>query len=83
MKEQDKLYEVEITDAVGMRLGELEEVVAEEDGYTAESDAEVLLEGMGIIPELYEAPMKALPVDMQFRVLLCQALYGNPEALLT
>ena len=82
MKEQDKLYEVEITDAVGMRLGELEEVVAEEDGYTAESDAEVLLEGMGITPELYEAPMKALPVDMQFRVLLCQALYGNPEALL-
>ncbi|MCH9811943.1 ATP-binding cassette domain-containing protein [bacterium] len=80
--EQDKLYESEIDDKAGMRLAELEEIVAEEDGYTAESDAEVLLEGMGIIPEFYEAPMKALPVDMQFRVLLCQALFGNPEALL-
>ena len=82
IKEQDTLYEGEIDDKAGMRLAELEEIVAEEDGYTAESDAEVLLEGMGITPEFYEAPMKALPVDMQFRVLLCQALFGNPEALL-
>lgn len=82
MKEQDVLYESEITDAAGMRLAELEEIVGEEDGYTAEPDAEVLLEGMGITPEFYEAPMKSLPVDMQFRVLLCQALFGHPEALL-
>lgn len=82
IKEQDALYECEIDDAAGMRLAELEEIVGEEDGYTAESDAEVLLEGMGITPDFYEAPMKSLPVDMQFRVLLCQALYGNPEALL-
>jgi ATPase subunit of ABC transporter with duplicated ATPase domains len=82
MKEQDKLYECEIDDAVGMRLAELEEVISNEDGYTAEPDAEVLLEGMGITPEFYEAPMKSLPSDMQFRVLICQALYGNPEALL-
>lgn len=82
MKEQDKLYEEEITDAIGMRLAELEEVVAEENGYTAESDAEVLLEGMGISSEMYEAKMHELPIDMQFRVLLCQALYGDPEALL-
>src|SRR5271167_3577026 len=41
--ERDKLYEVEMTDAVGIRLGELEEIVNEEDGYDAESDAEVLL----------------------------------------
>ncbi len=82
MKEQDKLYESEITDAAGMRLAELEEIVGEENGYTADSDAEVLLEGMGISEEFYTKPMKSLPVDMQFRVLLCQALYGNPEALL-
>ena len=82
LKEQDKLYEEEITDAIGMRLAELEEIVAEEDGYTAEPDAEVLLEGMGILEEAYELPMSSLPIDMQFRVLLCQALYGNPEALL-
>lgn len=82
IKEQDKLYEEEITDAIGMRLAELEEVVAEENGYTAESDAEVLLEGMGISSEMYEAKMHELPIDMQFRVLLCQALYGDPEALL-
>ena len=59
MQEQDKLYESEITDASGMRLAELEEIVGEEDGYTAESDAEVLLEGMGIAPEFYKAPMKS------------------------
>lgn len=82
MKEQDTLYESEITDEVGMRLATLEEIVGEEEGYTADADAEVLLEGMGIKPELYEATMKDLPNDMQFRVLLCQALFGNPEALL-
>ena len=80
--EQDKLYAEEITDAVGMRLAELEEIVGEENGYTAGSDAEVLLEGMGILPKYYDAQMHELPNDMQFRVLLCQALYGNPEALL-
>jgi ATPase subunit of ABC transporter with duplicated ATPase domains len=82
VKEQDELYAGEITDAAGMRLAELEEIVGEENGYTAASDAEVLLEGMGIKPESYEKKMHTLPNDMQFRVLLCQALYGNPEALL-
>ncbi len=82
MKEQDRLYEEEITDAAGMRLAELEEIVGEENGYTAGSDAEVLLEGMGISTENYDAKMDKLPNDMQFRVLLCQALYGSPEALL-
>ena len=48
MQERDKLYEAEMSDAVGMRLGELEEIIGEEEGYNAESDAEVLLIGMGL-----------------------------------
>ncbi len=80
--EREKLYEGEMTDAVGIRLGELEEIVAEENGYTAESDAQVLLSGMGITEEQQEKKMAEIPTDRQFRVLLCQALFGNPDALL-
>lgn len=82
MEERDKLYEVEMTDEVGMRLGELEEVIAEEDGYTADAEAEILLEGMGISRELFNSLMKENPTDLQFKVLLCQAIFGKPEALL-
>lgn len=82
LKEQDKLYEGEMTDAVGMRLGELEEIVSEEDGYTAETDAEVLLTGMGLDPDEFDKKMNQIPLDHQFRVLLCQAIFGKPEALL-
>jgi ATPase subunit of ABC transporter with duplicated ATPase domains len=80
--ERDALYEEEMTDSIGIRLGELEEIIAEEDGYTAESDAEVLLAGMGIPEELYYQPMHTIPTDRQFRVMLCQALFGNPPALI-
>lgn len=80
--ERDALYEKEMTDEIGMRLGELEETIAEQEGYTAEPDAEILLEGMGIDPSLYTKPMRSIPSDKQFSVLLCQALFGNPEALL-
>ena len=82
LQEQEGLYEVEMTDEVGIRLGELQDVIAENDGYMAEADAEVLLTGMGIPPELHELNMHQIPTDQQFRVLLCQALFGNPEALL-
>jgi len=82
LEERDRLYEVEMTDEVGMRLGDLEEVVANEDGYTAEADAEMLLSGMGIEEEFFEKNLGEIPLDRQFRVLLCQALFGNPEALL-
>jgi ATPase subunit of ABC transporter with duplicated ATPase domains len=82
MQERDKLYEEEMTDAIGIRLGEIEEVVAEEDGYSAESEAEVLLVGMGIPEEMHRKKMHEIPNDRQFRVLLCQALFGNPQALL-
>ena len=82
LSERDALYELDITDAIGIRLGELEEIIAEEDGYSAESDAEVFLNGIGIPPEWHHKKMHSLPSDRQFRVLLCQALFGNPEALL-
>lgn len=81
LSERDRLYEEEMTDEIGIRLGELEEVIADEDGYTSESDAEVLLEGMGIKKEMWEQLMKVTPTDIQFRVMLCQALFGNPPAL--
>lgn len=82
MQERDRLYEGEMTDSVGIRLGELEEIIAEEDGYSAESEAEVLLIGMGLPEELHKKKMHEIPTDRQFRVLLCQALFGHPEALL-
>ena len=82
ISERDKLYEGEITDEIGMRLGDLEEIVANEDGYTAEPDAEVLLGGMGLTENEFTKNLSELPLDIQFRILLCQALFGNPEALL-
>lgn len=80
--ERDRLYEEEMTDEVGIRLGELEEVIGEEDGYSAESNAEVLLEGMGISSEVWQQKMGEIPTDIQFRVMLCQSLFGNPPALI-
>lgn len=82
LAERDELYQAEMTDAVGIRLGELEEVISEEDGYDAESNAEILLSGMGIPAAMHHEKMSSIPTDMQFRVLLCQALFGNPDALL-
>ncbi|MCB1180615.1 MAG: ATP-binding cassette domain-containing protein [Chlamydiia bacterium] len=81
-QERDCLYEGEMTDAVGMRLGELEEIIADEDGYMAEAAAEALLVGMGIETLLHQEKMGAIPTDLQFRALLAQAVFGSPEALL-
>ena len=82
LQERDRLYVEEMTDAIGIRLGELEEMIAEEDGYSAESEAEELLVGMGLSLPLTRKKMHEIPTDSQFRVLLCQALFGHPEALL-
>src|SRR5882757_2591714 len=82
-EERDKLYaKSEMTDADGMRLGELEGIVGEEDGYTAESDAAILLQGLDIPDELHERKMGELPGGQKVRVLLAQALFGHPQALL-
>ncbi|MCB9671952.1 MAG: ABC-F family ATP-binding cassette domain-containing protein [Alphaproteobacteria bacterium] len=72
----------DLTDDEGMEIGELECTVAEEDGYTAESDAAILLAGLGIGQEEQERPMSELQGGLKVRVLLAQALFGNPEALL-
>jgi len=83
--ERDRLYSKphdQMTDADGMRLGELEGIVGEEGGYTAETDAAVLLDGLGIESELHERKMGELQGGQKVRVLLAQALFGNPSALL-
>jgi ATPase subunit of ABC transporter with duplicated ATPase domains len=83
LEERDRIYEkAEITDADGMRLGELEGVIGDEDGYTAESDAAVLLDGLDITEDLHERKMSELQGGQKVRVLLAQALFGKPEALL-
>src|SRR2546426_10389792 len=83
MQERDAIYEKpEITDADGMKLGELEGIVGEEDGYTSESDAAILLQGLDIPDELHERKMGELPGGHKVRVLLAQALFGHPQALL-
>ncbi|MCK4935190.1 MAG: ABC-F family ATP-binding cassette domain-containing protein, partial [Simkaniaceae bacterium] len=82
ISERDDLYEEEMTDAIGMRLGDIEEIIADEDGYSADSNAEILLIGMGLPLELHDQIMDSIPLDLQFRALLCQALFGDPEALL-
>lgn len=82
MQERDALDQEPMTDALGMRLGDLEAIIAEEDGYTAESSAETLLAGVGIPEHDFYRLMEEIPTDMQFAVLLCQALFGDPQALL-
>jgi len=82
LQERDALYDVEMTDEVGIKFGDLEGIIAEENGYSADSDAEILLAGTGLPHEYFDQKMSAIPTDMQFRVLLCQALFGEPQALL-
>lgn len=83
LEEREILYaKSDLTDEDGMRLGELEGVVAEEDGYTAESDAAVLLDGLDIPEPLHNRQMSELQGGQKVRVLLAQALFGNPQALL-
>ena len=83
LEERDALYsKPDLTDEEGMRLGELEGVVAENDGYSAESDAAVLLDGLDIPESFHERQMSELQGGQKVRVLLAQALFGSPEALL-
>src|ERR1700747_695675 len=85
LEERDALYAKphdSIREKEGIRLGELEGIVGEEDGYTAESDAAVLLDGLGVEAALHERKMGELQGGQKVRVLLAQALFGNPTALL-
>jgi len=83
LAERDELYaRPELSVEAGMRLGELEGVVGEEDGYSAESDAAVLLRGLDIPDAEHDRTMAELQGGKKVRVLLAQALFGSPEALL-
>src|SRR5580700_10515340 len=83
LAERDELYaKTDMTDEDGMRLGELEGVVAENDGYTAESDAAILLDGLDIPESLHDRKMSELQGGQKVRVLLAQALFGTPTVLL-
>src|SRR5580700_7641546 len=83
MEERDRIHsKAELTDEDGMKLGELEGIVGEEDGYTAETDAAILLQGLDIPDELHERKMGELQGGQKVRVLLAQALFGHPLALL-
>lgn len=83
MQEKDALYAKEdFSDADGIRAAELEEQFAEMDGWNAESDAAALLSGLGIKEDMHQMFMKDLSGKEKVRVMLAQALFGNPDNLL-
>jgi ATPase subunit of ABC transporter with duplicated ATPase domains len=83
MKEKDAIYlKEDFTDADGERAGELENLFAEMDGWNAESNAATLLSNLGIKEDLHYKLVKELDGNQKVRVLLAQALFGNPDILL-
>jgi len=83
MNERDALYaKTDFTDEDGIRVSELEEQFAELDGWNAESDAAALLSGLGIKEDLHYKLMAELSGKEKVRVMLAQALFGNPDNLL-
>jgi ATPase subunit of ABC transporter with duplicated ATPase domains len=83
MKEKNELYaKADFSDADGIRAGELEEKFAEMDGWNAESDAAALLSGLGIVEDDHYKKLKELNGTHKVRVLLAQALFGNPDILI-
>lgn len=83
MHERDAIYAKEdFTEEDGMRAGELEAEFGEMGGYTAESDAATLLGELGVTEERHQTLMKDLPGSIKVRILLAQALFGNPDILI-
>ena len=83
MKERDKIYALaDFTEEDGMRAGELEAEFGEMGGYTAESDAATLLSELGVQESMHQSALKELNGPMKVRVLLAQALFGNPDILI-
>ena len=83
MKQREELYDKEdFTDEDGLKVSELEEKFAELDGWNAESDAAALLSGLGIKEDKHYVLMGELNNKEKVRVMLAQALYGNPDNLL-
>ncbi len=71
-----------ITDEDGYRLGELEELILSLDGYSGESQAAIILQGLGIDQSLHRQPLRVLSGGYKLRVLLAQSLFQNPDILL-
>ena len=85
LQERETLYAKDssaLTDRDGIRLAELEGIVGDEGGYTAETDAAILLDGLDIPETLHSRKMGELQGGQKVRVLLAQALFGNPDVLL-
>ncbi len=82
-KERESIYALaDFTEEDGIRAGELEHEFGEMGGYTAESDAATLLSELGVKEEFHQSLMKDIPSNLKVRVLLAQALFGNPDILL-
>ena len=83
MKEKDAIYaKPDFSEEDGMKAAKLEERFAELDGWNAESDAAMLLNDLGIVPENHYKLMKDIEAQAKVKVLLAQALFGNPDVLL-
>lgn len=83
MRERDAIYQKEdFTEADGIRAAELESEFAELGGWEAEADAGVLLDGLGIPVSMHDKMMEDIEDNIKVRVLLAQALFGNPDILL-
>ena len=82
-KEREAIYAKEdFTEADGLRAGELEGEFGEMGGYTAESDAATLLGQLDVKESFHQSLMKDIPANLKLRVLLAQAIFGNPDILL-
>ena len=83
MEEKDKMYQqTEFTDEDGMKLANLEAEFMDLDGWNAEPDAAQLLNNLGVSEEYHYMTMSELPVKLRVKILLAQALFGNPDILL-
>src|SRR6187455_2156569 len=83
MKERESIYALaDFTEEDGMKAAELEGEFGEMGGYNAESDAATLLGELGVSEEYHQSSMKDIPSTLKVRVLLAQALFGNPDILL-
>ena len=83
MKEKDELYaKPDFSDEDGIRASELEAEFAEMDGWEAESDASKLIQGLGLTEDILYSQMSTLTGNEKVKVLLAQALFGNPEILM-
>ena len=83
MQEREKIYSLaDFSEEDGLRAGELEHEFGEMGGYTAESDAGVLLGDLGVKEAYHQTLLRDIPSNLKVRVLLAQALFGNPDILL-